>query len=50
MKLEDYQDAYSKLEKWAKNRWTSAAEILYKWTGQASISCLFMINEYLQEL
>jgi hypothetical protein len=37
MKFEDYHDAYSNLEKWAKKRWTSAGEILYKWTGQASI-------------
>lgn len=34
MKFEDYHDAYSNLEKWAKKRWTSAGEILYKWTGQ----------------
>lgn len=40
MKLEDYQDAHSNLEKWAKKRWTSAGEVLYKWTGQASISYL----------
>jgi glycine/D-amino acid oxidase-like deaminating enzyme/nitrite reductase/ring-hydroxylating ferredoxin subunit len=34
MKLEDYQDAHSNLEKWAKKRWTTAGEVLHKWTGQ----------------
>jgi glycine/D-amino acid oxidase-like deaminating enzyme/nitrite reductase/ring-hydroxylating ferredoxin subunit len=33
-KFEDYTDAYSSLEKWAKKRWTSAGDVLYKWTGQ----------------
>jgi hypothetical protein len=25
-KFEDYEDAYNKLEQWAKQRWTSAGE------------------------
>jgi hypothetical protein len=37
-KFEDYEDAYNKLEQWAKQRWTSAGEVVCKWTGQASIS------------
>ena len=36
-KPEEYQDNYNKLEQWAKKRWTSAGEVLCKWTGQASI-------------
>nr|PNR54014.1 hypothetical protein PHYPA_007690 [Physcomitrium patens] len=30
----EYLDAYSILEKWAKDRWTSACEVICKWTGQ----------------
>jgi hypothetical protein len=37
MKFEDYHDAYSNLEKWAKARWTSAGDVLYKWTGQVIV-------------
>lgn len=33
-KFEDYEDAYNKLEQWAKQRWTSAGEVVCKWTGQ----------------
>jgi glycine/D-amino acid oxidase-like deaminating enzyme/nitrite reductase/ring-hydroxylating ferredoxin subunit len=33
-KSEEYLDAYSILEKWAKDRWTSAGEVICKWTGQ----------------
>lgn len=36
-KFEEYQDAYSKLEQWAKKRWTSAGEVVCNWTGQASV-------------
>ena len=35
-KFEEYQDVYSKLEQWARKRWTSAGEMVSKWTGQAS--------------
>ncbi|KAG0612532.1 hypothetical protein M758_6G034900 [Ceratodon purpureus] len=36
MKPTDYHDPYANLEKWAKSRWTAAAdgEVVYKWTGQ----------------
>jgi hypothetical protein len=36
MKPNEYPDAYAKLEVWARARWPSAGEALYKWTGQAS--------------
>lgn len=34
----DYHDPYTNLEKWAKARWTAAAdgEVVYKWTGQVN--------------
>ncbi|MCO5583184.1 hypothetical protein L7F22_037092 [Adiantum nelumboides] len=34
IKGKDYLDPYSSLEKWARERWTEAGEVLYKWTGQ----------------
>ncbi|CAK9217581.1 unnamed protein product [Sphagnum troendelagicum] len=34
MKQNEYPDAYAKLEAWARARWPSAGEALYKWTGQ----------------
>lgn len=42
MKPTDYYDAYGRLEKWAKDRWSMAGEVVYKWTGQVSMSFRFL--------
>ncbi|XP_059077402.1 uncharacterized protein LOC131039572 isoform X2 [Cryptomeria japonica] len=34
MKPKDYHDPYAQLEKWTRERWTTAEEVLYRWTGQ----------------
>lgn len=30
----EYQDAYSKLEAWARAHWPAAQDVVYRWTGQ----------------
>lgn len=47
MKPADYHDPYTNLEKWAKARWTAAAdgEVVYKWTGQVKRSTLQITNK-----
>lgn len=37
MRPEDFRDTYGILETWARARWTSAGEVVCKWTGQASL-------------
>jgi len=31
---DDYEEKYKKLEEWTRERWTSAEELVYKWSGQ----------------
>ncbi|CAI5508327.1 unnamed protein product [Closterium sp. Naga37s-1] len=30
----EYPQAYARLEKWARERWTSAGKVVFRWTGQ----------------
>jgi hypothetical protein len=32
----EYYNAYAQLEQYARERWTQAGEVLYRWTGQVS--------------
>lgn len=34
----EYYNAYAQLEQYARERWTQAGEVLYRWTGQVSIA------------
>lgn len=47
MKPKDYHDPYTNLAKWAKARWTAAAEgeVVYTWTGQVNSKPLPKIQQ-----
>ncbi|CAI5463925.1 unnamed protein product [Closterium sp. Yama58-4] len=33
----EYPQAYARLEKWARERWTSAGKVVFRWTGQVRL-------------
>ena len=37
IKAERDLDPYGSLEKWTRERWSNAEEVLYKWTGQVTL-------------
>jgi hypothetical protein len=34
----EYYNAYAQLEQYARERWTQAGEVLYRWTGQVIVA------------